>query len=100
MRIYCENWKRKIREPEGGWIVRFPGTPGQAGNNDRSKKSGMFFVARKTSVSSPQFTHDFISPKNQVLHPVFTQNPVQKATRSRQIINPQKSTTDPITIAQ
>jgi hypothetical protein len=77
----------------------FPGTPGQAGNKNRSEKIGMFFAARKTSVDSPQFTHDVIS-KNPRSASCLSQNLAQKATRSRQIINPQKSTTDPITIAQ
>jgi hypothetical protein len=60
-----------MRGAEGGWIVRFPGTPGQAGNQNRSEKSGMFFAARKTSIDSPQFTHEVTSQKNHAPQRVF-----------------------------
>jgi hypothetical protein len=99
MRIYCGNWKRRIRGPEGGWIVRFPGTQGQAGNKNKSEKTSTLFAARNTSVNSPQFTHDFSSKKPRSAS-CFSQNPVEKETLSHQIINLQKSTTNPITIAQ
>jgi hypothetical protein len=77
MRIYCGNWKRRIRGPEGGWIVRF-----RERRVKRETKINLKKLARFSQPEKRRSTHHnspTISPaKNHVLHPVFSQNPLQK----------------------